>query len=404
MVWADRRKKYGSTQQGANDDGENIIAKTNEVENEIGSPHSKRSKTPVNGQGSSNNDKAPWKDVAKGKKRAIDESDEDGSEDETPRAKRAKASPDEKSSTKVLTPSSKSLGKRKSDQNLVSEAVTKAEADELDAELRIERGRVAIKGDPDFADRTELELDFFNYINGRGLDPLFPAWWKPDFATYPDAMFFPENFEPDPKNSYEKPLIRSLKDNEFLAIRQFQDLINIGTRVQERRERGRPCSQLLQRGYNKYINWMMADADLGKRDLLPVLVVKANKTTESQETFIQRVQRDMGKLAKQHRARYATELARYERSRPSGGVRRPRAPPVIFAIMIYGTSVVVVAQNAADEAAEPLARANFEYGQYGMDIWHGIGVAIVAALIRDHQLSSGGEEDVAAEETEDPDV
>lgn len=117
-------------------------------------------------------------------------------------------------------------------------------------------------------ERGEKELFF--HLSYRGFEPLFPGNWMRDFPTMPLSLYHQLGDE-DP------PLIQNNKLSEFRAIRELQQLFDLGKNVRDRAlaSPGVKREGTIEKATNKYITWAIKDVGV---EVLPLRAIKSRKS------------------------------------------------------------------------------------------------------------------------------
>lgn len=98
------------------------------------------------------------------------------------------------------------------------------------------------------------QLDIWHKIRGRGAYPIFPPNWMLDFSNLPDELFVDPGTE---------PIIGAVnKKMEVRAILAFDNLMQLGGRVRDKWESGRPVERWLAKELGKYVQWAKKDGDI----------------------------------------------------------------------------------------------------------------------------------------------
>lgn len=98
------------------------------------------------------------------------------------------------------------------------------------------------------------QLDIWHKIRGRGAYPIFPPNWMLDFSNLPDELFVDPGTEPIIGAANRKMEVR--------AILAFDSLMQLGGRVRDKWESGRPVERWLAKELDKYVQWAKKDGDI----------------------------------------------------------------------------------------------------------------------------------------------
>ena len=110
---------------------------------------------------------------------------------------------------------------------------------------------------------TKQEAELFLRIQNRGLEPIMPKHWQPDFETMPDKLFFPEE-------GNEPGYIDSLKvEGTFVGSAAMKALIGMGPLARGRIEAKRDPEDRVLAGIKKYIQWSVEDVENSSRSPYP---------------------------------------------------------------------------------------------------------------------------------------
>lgn len=154
-------------------------------------------------------------------------------------------------------------------------------------------------------ERGEKELFF--HLSYRGFEPLFPGNWMTDFRTMPLSLYHQPGDE-------EPPLIQHCKLSEFRAIRELQQLFNLGKNVRDKvlssprvRKEG-----IIEKAISKYITWAIKDIGVEvlslktrrsskSNGLLPIHVVVRLKAHQTTTDCLFEMKNKLHDLAARHR-------------------------------------------------------------------------------------------------------
>lgn len=223
-------------------------------------------------------------------------------------------------------------------------------------------------------------------ISMRGFEPLMPAHWKFGFSFMPDALF----------SDTDDAFVSSARADHFRASREFEKLLEMGSRVRDRiTEKGRTrpeqqsCNQV-----RTFLRWAEKDAQLDSRTAIPTLafvhVPQGTPASDLQEKARKKCAKLASRWRDALRVKQSIEFTpRSAKSRSSNSTRLAHAMPTLYAIVASHTLVALTAYNPTDDSAgEPQVKsaAFFDMADPVYDVWNALALAIVVCHVRNVQL------------------
>ena len=215
---------------------------------------------------------------------------------------------------------------------------------------------------------TEEERWLFAKLAFRGHEPLLHSTWIMDYATFPDQLF---------TNDEKQVYINNTHTSTGRACRSLTDLIMAGSRVRDQILTHAATEKPLFHAITKYYKWTIADANVERKDFIPVIAIASAKGQESVESVVGRLTDQLHSLSRQHRDRWQRHPAFRASDEDQEFTRE--LPTLTGFVIKY--SVVAIVTCDSRVAGNPIRTlGTFDFKSIGQDVWHALAVSI--AMIR----------------------
>jgi hypothetical protein len=254
------------------------------------------------------------------------------------------------------------------------------------------------------------EIFLFERLSMRSFEELLPATWQIDFPTLPEILFTPiqektfinYNYGSSCYGKLTWNLCNEIKLTTELGVKALQSLLNLGGRVKDKIEAGRPCERLIAKEIQRYIKWSERDGGFNKMRFIPVLTVVAARHKEAIASISKSITDQMEFLAEKHRESLALAKPRTdERGELNLYSRRP---PLLYGIIVAQTMTIFVTLDSSDPQARLRHVSHFDFKEKNVDVWNGVALAIIVIVARNYLMSIKDEFEVDDASSSDPDA
>ncbi|KAK6539791.1 hypothetical protein TWF694_009983 [Orbilia ellipsospora] len=251
--------------------------------------------------------------------------------------------------------------------------------DDAEAQEREELAEILAQGDWD-----QSEISLFRRLRRRGREPLLPAPWRLDFATFPEALYSPVG---------ERSFICALTPSmEFRGSQALHRLVNVGGQVRDRTEinPSAPVEPLIYQEIKNFLSWAEKDADIS---ISSILTVNYSRKKASSKTASERTERKMRVLASDlsTKNKEVSVKATLQVSVSKDDVESPRTPTVVYGVTVYNCVAAISSLGCENTGANVKTLAVLDWTDIGLDIWNAIAVAILIISCRNDILDSDEE-------------
>ena len=216
---------------------------------------------------------------------------------------------------------------------------------------------------------TEEERWLFVKLTLRGHEPLLHSTWIMDYATFPDQLF---------TNDEKQVYINNTHTSTGRACRSLTDLIMAGSRVRDQILTDAATEKPLFHAINKYYKWSIADANVQRKDFIPVIAIASAKGQESVESVVGRLTDQLHSLSRQHRDRWRDPA--FRASDDEEDQEFTRELPTLTGFVIKYSVVAIVTCDSRVPGNPIRTLGTFDFKSIGQDVWHALAVSI--AMIR----------------------
>ena len=187
------------------------------------------------------------------------------------------------------------------------------------------------------------------------------------------------------------------------GIKALDRLIHIGDEVRVRISRNIEPEPVIHYALKAYFKWTMRDAQLIKRQHVPVLTITCARRNESVDSLVERATKSMHALGQRYRDMWRIDLG----SASIPGVKYYRRElPTIFGLMIKYSVVGFITYDARYPGKQVRNMGTWDFSQEGQEAWHGFAVAEFMCCARNYlmRLDKAGVLGPEMEDSDDPDA
>ncbi|EPS43296.1 hypothetical protein H072_2711 [Dactylellina haptotyla CBS 200.50] len=240
------------------------------------------------------------------------------------------------------------------------------------------------------------EIALFKRLRRRGREPLLPAPWRLDFATFPEALYAPVS---------ERSFICALTPSmEFRGSQALQRLVNIGGQVRDRTEinPSAPVEPLIYQEIKNFLTWAEKDAETSTSSILTVNYNRNKKATS--KTTSERTERKMKSMANELRGKNQRPQSSNLFQDSIGDPETPKAPTVVYGVTVYNCVAAISSLSSENAETNVKTLVVLDWTDIGLDIWNAIAIAILVVSCRNDILDSDEEARLKLVEQNDEDA
>ena len=235
---------------------------------------------------------------------------------------------------------------------------------------------------------TEEERWLFAKLTFRGHEPLLHNTWIMDYATFPDQLF---------TNDEKQVYINNIHTSTGRACRSLTDLIMAGSRVRDQILTNAATEKPLFHAIDKYYKWSIADANVQRKDFIPVIAIASAKGQESVESVVGRLTDQLHSLSRQHRDR-----RRHPACRASDEDQEyTHDLPTLTGFVIKYSVVAIVTCDSRVPGNPIRTLGTFDFKAIGQDVWHALAVSIAMIRGRNYLMQLDAEGELGPEVVDD---
>ena len=173
------------------------------------------------------------------------------------------------------------------------------------------------------------------------------------------------------------------------------------SRVRDQILSGAVTERPLFRAINKYYKWSIADANVHRKDFIPVIAIATAKGQESVDSVVGRVTDQLHSLGRQYRDKWR----RLPGSK--GSKEFTHALPTLTGFVIKYSVVAIVTCDSRVPGSPIRTLGTFDFKVVGQDVWHALAVAIAMIRGRNYLMKLNAEGELGPEVVDyssDPDA
>lgn len=178
------------------------------------------------------------------------------------------------------------------------------------------------------------------------------------------------------------------------------------SRVRDQILTGAVTERPLFHAINKYYKWSIADANVHRKNFIPVTAIATAKGQESVESVVGRVTDQLHSLSRQYRDKWRRRLP--PGSNPKRGEEEfTHELPTLTGFVIKYSVVAIVTCDSRVPGGPIRTLGTFDFKVAGQDVWHALAVAIAMIRGRNYLMQLDAESELGPEVVDyssDPDA